>query len=173
MVIEVMSAPATPDHHHRQPPTPGRLDQIDLLDALEDESIHQGVVDSPLVLPARDQGQSDAPLLACLGDTGEEGVVVLVREEQGDAEIADRHDADGVDLARTQHPPLRVRPGIAKLARGRLDPLAQHRAHAFGAAEYVRDGHLRDVGGFGDIEQCHGLFMAVSYHNFGPVQVSP
>ncbi len=81
--------------HHRQSPPPGRLDQIDLLDARKDESVDQGFVDAPLAIPARDQGQPDAALLAGLGDTGEERVVVLVREEQGDAEITDRHHADG------------------------------------------------------------------------------
>src|SRR3990172_2489718 len=89
-------------------------------------------------------------------------------ERNLDAVCTGHDHADGVDLAGAQYSALRVGTGIAKTARGGLDPLAQLGPDQFRTTENVPGGALGHPSRHGYIRQrCHTL------HAHSPIPSNP
>ena len=80
--------------------------------------------------------------LADLGDASEEFACIGIGKDPGIGPVRRGHDADCIDLARTQHPAPCIRPGIAQRARGGFDLQAHFFAHDARPIEDIRDRGL-------------------------------
>ena len=111
------------DRDERQPPDLRDLDELrHVLGIMQDKAVDQRALDGAgrrlFILP-RNRHKGGAQFVASLGHAGHEGAEISMLEGNYDGRT---NDANGVDPATHQEPPLRVGTGIAQLARRRLDP---------------------------------------------------
>ena len=116
---------ATEIHHHERQSAPLALEQPNLVNAGEDEPVHERILDPPriLIVPTGDERQSDTSFVTELCYAGQELLLVGEPEELADPITAERNDPDRIDLAQAEHSSFWIGTSVAEIACRSLDAL--------------------------------------------------